>query len=69
MRSHGPRIQPVGSVLLSSSNVLIRFAVTVTQSYPDKEFHPVFRNSERENTVADNIVETTLGLHQKLFLR
>jgi hypothetical protein len=60
MRSHQSRIQPVWSVLLSSSNVLIRFAVTVTQSYPDKEFHPEFGNSRRENTVADNIVETIL---------
>ena len=56
-------------VLLSNSNVLINFAVTMTRSYPHKEFHSELRDSGRENTLADNIVETTLGLHRKLFLR
>ncbi len=50
----------MGSVLLSNSNVLIGFAVTMTQSYPHKEFRAEFGNSGRENTLADNIVETTL---------
>jgi hypothetical protein len=48
------------SVLLSNYNVLIRFAVTMTQSYSDKEFHSEFGGSGRENTLADNIVETIL---------
>ena len=48
------------SVLLSNSNVLIRFAVTMTQSYPHKEFQAEFGDSGRENTLADNIVETIL---------
>jgi hypothetical protein len=57
------------SVLLSNSNVLIRFAVTTTQSYPGKEFRAEFGGSGRENMLADNIVETSLCLHHKLFLR
>jgi hypothetical protein len=46
--------------LLSNPNVLIRLAVTMRQSYSDKEFHSEFGDSERENTLADNIVVTIL---------
>jgi len=55
--------------LLSSSGTLIRFAVAMTLSYPDKEFDPEFGDPGKENTLADNIVETILRLQQKLFLR
>jgi hypothetical protein len=69
MRSLLSSTQPTESVLLSNSNVLILFAVTMTPSYSNKEFQPEFGDSGRENTLADNIVETILCLHQKLFLR
>jgi hypothetical protein len=48
------------SVLTSKYNALIRLAVTMTQSYSDKECHPEFGDSGMENTLADNIVETIL---------
>jgi hypothetical protein len=60
MRSLQSSIQHTESVLLSKPNVLIRFAVTITQSYSDKEVHSEFGDSGRENTLADNIVETIL---------
>ena len=47
-------------VLLSNSYVLMRFAVTIGRSYPPKEFQAEFGGSGRENTLPDNIVETTL---------
>jgi hypothetical protein len=58
MRSLQWSIQHTESVLISKSNVLIRFAVTITQSYSDKEVH--IGDSGRENTLADNIVEKIL---------
>jgi hypothetical protein len=60
MRSLLSSTQPTESVLLSNSNVLILFAVTMTPSYSNKEFHSEFGDSGRENTLADNIVETIL---------
>jgi hypothetical protein len=47
MRSHQSSIQPTDSVLLSNSNVLISFAVKMTQSYSDKEFRSEFGDSGR----------------------
>jgi hypothetical protein len=60
MRSPQSSIQPAEFVLLLNFNVLIFFVIKVTLSYSDKEFHSEFGVSRRENTLADNIVETIL---------